>query len=69
MPFSPVHHVSEPGEIRQEFEAMVAMEQQELLQRRSKEDMASVQLIKQFQVMKHYFVPQADFYSESCHIT
>lgn len=59
--FSPVHHVSAPGEIRQEYEAMVAMEQQELLQRKSKEDMASAQLIQKFQVKKHYFAAQADF--------
>ncbi|KAK3871612.1 hypothetical protein Pcinc_023265 [Petrolisthes cinctipes] len=47
--FSPVHHVSEPGEIRQEYEAMVAMEQQELGNRRSHEETASADLIKKFQ--------------------
>ncbi|KAK8728726.1 hypothetical protein OTU49_009115 [Cherax quadricarinatus] len=45
----PVHHVSAPGEIRQEYEALLAQQLQEAALEKSQEELASNKLIQQLQ--------------------
>lgn len=45
----PVHHVSAPGEIRQEYEALLADELQEAAEKRYEEEILSNKLIQQLQ--------------------
>lgn len=42
--------VCQPGEIRQEYENFLAQETQEAIQRKNKEEVASIKLIQQLQV-------------------
>ena len=44
--------VSEPGEVRQEYETFLAQETQEATQRKNKEEIASIKLIQQLQVWR-----------------
>jgi len=48
--------VSKPGEIREEYEAMVAIELQEAAHRKSQEEMASNQLLQKYQVRNKYSI-------------
>lgn len=47
----PRPHVCQPGEIRQEYEALLAQQEQERSLQRTEEELASSRLIQQLQVI------------------